>query len=75
MSRFGQVDSALNRKYHGTGLGLPLSKTLVELHAGSFDLQSMLGVGTTVTVRFPADRIVSPQATDQNEDRGDRKVG
>ena len=42
----------------GTGLGLPLTTVLVEQHGGSLDLQSELGVGTTVTVRFPAERIV-----------------
>ncbi len=63
LSRFGQVDSNLNRRFEGTGLGLPLAKALVELHDGSFDLQSEVGVGTTVTVRFPAKRIVSESAT------------
>ena len=43
----------------GTGLGLPLTKALVELHGGILDLQSEVGVGTTVTVRFPAKRIVA----------------
>ncbi|MCH8036070.1 MAG: PAS-domain containing protein [Proteobacteria bacterium] len=59
LSQFGQVDNALNRQHEGTGLGLPLTKSLVELHGGSMDLQSDVGVGTTVTVRFPADRIVA----------------
>jgi signal transduction histidine kinase len=54
---FTQVDSKLDRKYEGTGLGLPLTKTLIELHSGSFDLQSKLGIGTTATVRFPAERV------------------
>ncbi len=58
-SRFGQVDGNLNRQYEGTGLGLPLAKALVELHGGVLDLQSQVGVGTTVTVRFPAERIVA----------------
>ena len=58
LSQFGQVDSDLNREYDGTGLGLPLTKALVELHGGSLDLQSEVGAGTTVTVRFPAERIV-----------------
>jgi signal transduction histidine kinase len=39
----------------GTGLGLPLSKSLVELHDGSFGLESEPGVGTTVTLRFLGD--------------------
>ena len=59
LAPFSQIDSALNRKYEGTGLGLPLTKSLIELHGGSLDLQSEVGVGTTVTVRFPAERIMS----------------
>ena len=59
LAPFQQVDSDLNRKFEGTGLGLPLTKSLVELHGGTLDLQSEVGVGTTVTVRFPAVRIVS----------------
>ncbi len=58
LSQFGQVDSDLNRKYEGTGLGLPLTKALVELHGGCFDLQSQVGVGTTVTLRFPESRVI-----------------
>ena len=57
LAQFGQVNSDRDRAYEGTGLGLPLSKALVELHGGAFDLQSEVGVGTTVTVRFPARRI------------------
>jgi signal transduction histidine kinase len=60
LSQFGQVDSALNRLHTGTGLGLPLAKAMVELHSGSFDLQSEVGVGTICTLRFPAERIVGP---------------
>jgi len=59
-SQFGQVDSTLGRRHEGTGLGLPLTKALVELHGGSLDLQSEPGVGTTVTARFPAERICDP---------------
>jgi signal transduction histidine kinase len=58
LSPFQQVDGDLNRKYEGSGLGLPLTKSLVELHGGSLDLQSRLGVGTTVTVRLPEERVV-----------------
>lgn len=63
LTPFKQADGALDRKFEGTGLGLPLSKSLTEMHGGSFDLQSEIGVGTTVTVRFPAERIVSASAT------------
>ncbi len=56
LAPFGQVDSSLSRKYEGTGLGLPLVKSFIDLHGGSLEIQSDVGVGTTVTMRFPADR-------------------
>ncbi len=65
LSRFGQVDGDLNRQYEGTGLGLPLTKALVEQHGGVLDLQSEIGVGTTVTVRFPVARVVVENSKDQ----------
>jgi len=52
LSSFGQVDNKLSRKYEGTGLGLPLTKKLVELMSGKFDLKSSPGKGTTVTIVF-----------------------
>lgn len=52
LSSFGQVDNKLSRKYEGTGLGLPLTKKLIELMDGTFDLQSKPGKGTTVTITF-----------------------
>ena len=58
LSQFGQIDGDLNRKYQGTGLGLPLTKALVEMHGGRLDLQSQVDVGTTVTVHFPASRLM-----------------
>ncbi len=63
LARFGQVDSSLQRAHEGTGLGLPLTKSLTELHGGSLDLESEVGVGTTVTVRFPAERVVGPSTS------------
>jgi PAS domain S-box-containing protein len=50
---FVQVDSRLNRKYQGTGLGLVLVKRIVELHGGSVNLQSHLGEGSCFTVCLP----------------------
>ncbi len=40
-----------------TGLGLPIAKSFVEQHGGTLELESAVGVGTTVTVRLPAERI------------------
>lgn len=53
LAPFSQVDNALNRKYSGTGLGLPLVRRLAELHGGDIQIDSKLGGGTTVTVRLP----------------------
>ncbi|WP_425363912.1 sensor histidine kinase [Candidatus Tisiphia endosymbiont of Hybos culiciformis] len=55
LSTFGQIDSTVGRKYQGTGLGLPLTRKLVELMKGKFDLQSKIGIGTTVTLTFSSD--------------------
>ena len=54
---FRQIDSSLSRKYEGTGLGLPLTKHLIELHGGKLQIASAPGAGTTVTLRFPASRL------------------
>ena len=63
MTPFGQVDSTLSRKYDGTGLGLPLTKALVELHGATLEIESEVGTGTTATVRFPSERIALEAAT------------
>ncbi|MBT4932629.1 MAG: hypothetical protein HOL66_07255 [Rhodospirillaceae bacterium] len=57
LSTFGQVDSGLDRKHEGTGLGLPLTKGLVNLHGGKLDVESEVGNGTQVTVTLPKERI------------------
>jgi PAS domain S-box-containing protein len=75
LSRFGQIDADLNRRYQGTGLGLPLTKALIELHGGTLDLQSHVGVGTIITVRFPVERIVRSPHDTEAEGAADRKTG
>ncbi len=49
---FSQVDNRLERRYEGTGLGLPLTKALVDLHKGSIVIDSARGRGTRITVSF-----------------------
>jgi len=50
---FRQIDDSIVRRHQGTGLGLPLAKTLSELHGGELKVTSEPGVGTTVTVSLP----------------------
>ena len=50
---FSQIDNRLERRYEGTGLGLPLTKALVDLHKGRIIVDSARGQGTRVTVSFP----------------------
>ena len=57
LAPFQQVDSDLNRRYDGTGLGLTITKSLVELHGGQLTIQSEIGVGTAVMVVLPRWRV------------------
>jgi signal transduction histidine kinase len=56
MTPFGQAENVFRRSHAGTGLGLPLVKSFVEMHGGELDLKSSLGEGTRVTIRLPAAR-------------------
>lgn len=65
MEMFAQLDSGFRRRFGGTGIGLPLSRQLVELHGGSLGISSRPGKGTVVTVKLPPGRVaqgVSAQA-------------
>ena len=64
---FGQVESAFARKYDGTGLGLPLSRRMAELHGGTLTIESEPGVGTCVTLELP---VAQPVRADMDEDIG-----
>jgi PAS domain S-box-containing protein len=54
---FIQIDSALNRQYNGTGLGLALVKRIVEMHGGTVGVSSELGVGSCFTVDLPCNEV------------------
>jgi len=58
LSRFGQLENGFSRRFEGTGLGLPLAKSLAELHGGSLHIESEVDKGTTVTVVLPAECVV-----------------
>lgn len=59
MQPFRQISSSLARKHEGTGLGLPLAKSFIDLHSGSLNIESEAGVGTTIRVTFPPYRSIS----------------
>jgi signal transduction histidine kinase len=55
---FVQIDNTRSRRHEGTGLGLTLVKSMVEMHGGMLALESELGAGTLATLTFPADRVI-----------------
>lgn len=55
-NEFEQVDGSYERQYEGTGLGLPLTKKLVEMHGGKIFLSSQINKGTNVIVTLPIDK-------------------
>ena len=59
LTPFGQVDSSRARWREGTGLGLPIAKSLIELHSGKLHIDSVKDVGTTVSVLFPSRHAVT----------------
>ncbi len=56
--RFAQVDNIYTRKNRGSGLGMSITKDIIELHGGTLVIESELNVGTKITVRLPKDRII-----------------
>jgi two-component system cell cycle sensor histidine kinase PleC len=61
---FEQIESQHSKSHQGTGLGLALSKSLIEMHGGQMAIESELGKGTTVTLTIPfngGDEDVAPE--------------
>lgn len=54
---FSQAENAHNRTYEGTGLGLAIAKSMIELHGGRLSIESALGIGTTVHLILPPERV------------------
>jgi two-component system sensor histidine kinase/response regulator len=65
--KFQQLDGSYQREYEGTGLGLALTKQLVELHEGSIVVQSSVGVGSVFTVRLPRRQVSTSSLIAQTE--------
>ncbi|WP_288904816.1 HAMP domain-containing sensor histidine kinase [uncultured Sneathiella sp.] len=64
---FVQIESSMARNYEGTGLGLPLTKNIMELHNGTITLESQLGEGTVATVEFPKERLINHHTGDETK--------
>ena len=71
-NQFKQLESYRNRSYPGTGLGLALTKHLVDLHGGVIEVESLIGKGSTFTVSIPnyQEKIKTPalESTDENQE-------
>jgi signal transduction histidine kinase len=65
LAPFGQIDSRLARRYDGAGLGLPLARSLTELHGGRLEIASEPSHGTTVTIWLPPGRILLSPPTNE----------
>ena len=53
MSPYGQIDSRMSRKHQGTGLGLPISRSLARMHGGELEVESKPGAGSSITLVLP----------------------
>lgn len=68
ISAFGQLETDHSRSKSGTGLGLTLVKSLLELHGGDLELVSQKGIGTTATLIFPEERVTKPNKDEQKKE-------
>jgi len=64
--RFKQVDKSLSRNAEGTGIGLSLVKSIVELHGGSIYVESEYGKGSTFTIKIPSRKVINGNAIDSS---------
>jgi two-component system cell cycle sensor histidine kinase PleC len=62
LASFGQGSNSIKSAEQGAGLGLPIAKSLIDLHGGTFTLKSKLRIGTEVIVTYPPERVMSALA-------------
>jgi two-component system cell cycle sensor histidine kinase PleC len=86
LSKFGQGSNAIKSAEQGTGLGLPIAKSLVDMHGGTFTLKSKVRIGTELIATFPPERVMAalppihdagptvPKATDEGGQQGKRSM-
>jgi two-component system cell cycle sensor histidine kinase PleC len=68
LASFGQGSNAIKTAEQGAGLGLPIAKSLTDLHGGTFTLKSKLRIGTEIIVAFPPQRVMTaPPAIAEDE--------
>jgi PAS domain S-box-containing protein len=70
--RFHQVDKSLSRNVEGSGMGLSLVKSIVELHGGKISVDSMLGEGTIFKIELPARTVINEKVTEQIKTRSNK---
>ena len=59
LASFGQGSNSIKSAEQGAGLGLPIAKSLIDMHGGTFTLKSKLRIGTEVIITFPPERVMS----------------
>jgi two-component system cell cycle sensor histidine kinase PleC len=67
LASFGQGSNSIKSAEQGAGLGLPIAKSLIDMHGGTFTLKSKLRIGTEVIVTFPPERVMSALAPMEEE--------
>jgi two-component system cell cycle sensor histidine kinase PleC len=83
LASFGQGSNSIKSAEQGAGLGLPIAKSLIDMHGGTFTLKSKVRIGTEVIITFPPERVMSalgpmseeaaPPLQPENADAADEK--
>ncbi|HLI99078.1 MAG TPA: HAMP domain-containing sensor histidine kinase [Bradyrhizobium sp.] len=68
LASFGQGSNSIKSAEQGAGLGLPIAKSLVDMHGGTFTLKSKLRIGTEVIITLPPERVMSALGPMMSED-------